>query len=118
MLPAPLAAVLLLPLVLALLPAGGRCQQGDGDRALPPSPSAAASEVLMARMHTVGQELADEVQSKYGFCMSSVNDDFNQTFSFNSDPSFISECNEQSQGTNNMQASHRSATFLVVYLGV
>uniref|UniRef100_A0A452YBB2 Uncharacterized protein n=1 Tax=Aegilops tauschii subsp. strangulata TaxID=200361 RepID=A0A452YBB2_AEGTS len=67
----------------------------------------------MARMYTVGQELADEVQSKYGFCMSNVNNDFNQTFNFTSDPSFISDCNEQTQGTNNIQAS-RSATFLVV----
>uniref|UniRef100_A0A8R7NY62 Uncharacterized protein n=2 Tax=Triticum urartu TaxID=4572 RepID=A0A8R7NY62_TRIUA len=104
MLPAPLAAVLLLPLVLALLPAGGRCQQGDDnpgpgvrDRALPPSASSAATAALMARMNTVSRELADEVQSKYGFCMSSVNNDFDQTFDLTSDPSFISECNEQTQ---------------------
>ncbi|EMS60049.1 hypothetical protein TRIUR3_18457 [Triticum urartu] len=50
----------------------------------------------MARMNTVSRELADEVQSK--------NNDFDQTFDLTSDPSFISECNEQTQGTNNIQA--------------
>jgi hypothetical protein len=69
----PLPAALLLLLVLALLPAGGRCQPGDGDiGALPPSPPTQSKEMLAARIATVSSELTGEVQSKYGFCMSNV----------------------------------------------
>ncbi|KAM0893377.1 hypothetical protein ACQ4PT_025129 [Festuca glaucescens] len=93
----PFPGALLLLLVLALLPAGGRCQPGDGDiGALPPSP--VSEEMLAARIATVSNELTGEVQSKYGFCMSSVDNDFNQTFDFSSDLSFMSDCMEQTKG--------------------
>jgi hypothetical protein len=97
------AGVLFLLLLLSLLPAGGRCQQGGvPDVALPPlpppPPSPVSREELLARMDAVTSDLTGEVQSKYGFCMSNVDNDFNETFNFNSDPSFISDCMDQSNG--------------------
>uniref|UniRef100_A0ACD5ZTL8 Uncharacterized protein n=1 Tax=Avena sativa TaxID=4498 RepID=A0ACD5ZTL8_AVESA len=100
--PVPAGALFLL-LLLSLLPAGGRCQQGGvPDGALPPlpppPPSPVSREELLARMDAVTSDLTGEVQSKYGFCMSNVDNDINETFNFNSDPSFISDCMDQSNG--------------------
>uniref|UniRef100_A0A0E0BB14 ABC transporter domain-containing protein n=1 Tax=Oryza glumipatula TaxID=40148 RepID=A0A0E0BB14_9ORYZ len=53
--------------------------------------------VLMARIDAVRDELAAEVQAKYGFCMANVQEDFTQAFSF-SNASFVSDCMEETQG--------------------
>ncbi|KAL6640995.1 hypothetical protein ACP70R_019176 [Stipagrostis hirtigluma subsp. patula] len=102
------AAVVLLLLLLLALPPAARCQQGigDGDRAPPPAvvqvldsapPLPADAQSLEREIERVGDQLAAEVQRKYGFCIADVANDFNQTFNFTADPSFASDCMEQTR---------------------
>ncbi|BAF26615.1 Os10g0442900 [Oryza sativa Japonica Group] len=105
------AAVAAAVFLAALLVPPARCQQQQV--ATPPPASATPPVrlppsappplvgvppgVLMARIDAVRDELAAEVQAKYGFCMANVQEDFTQAFSF-SNASFVSDCMEETQG--------------------
>uniref|UniRef100_A0A0D3HE49 ABC transporter domain-containing protein n=2 Tax=Oryza TaxID=4527 RepID=A0A0D3HE49_9ORYZ len=105
------AAVAAAVFLAALLVPPARCQQQQV--AIPPPASTSPPVrlppsappplvgvppgVLMARIDAVRDELAAEVQAKYGFCMANVQEDFTQAFSF-SNASFVSDCMEETQG--------------------
>ncbi|KAL6842406.1 hypothetical protein ACP4OV_027833 [Aristida adscensionis] len=99
-------SVFVVVVVVLALPPAARCQEGDGAplpavvqqvlESAPPLPPGA--EELHREIERVGNQLAGEVQRKYGFCVADVKEDFNQTFNFTSDPSFAADCMDQTGG--------------------
>uniref|UniRef100_A0A0D9XK46 ABC transporter domain-containing protein n=1 Tax=Leersia perrieri TaxID=77586 RepID=A0A0D9XK46_9ORYZ len=100
------ATAMALCLAAALLLPAARCQvtippaPPTPPVQLPPSPPVDGIppvSLMMERIDAVRDQLAGQVQAKYGSCMANVEEDFKQAFDF-PDTSFVSDCNVQTQG--------------------
>lgn len=105
------AVVLLISVVALSLLRPARCQLPPGGvvgrapppiaqviEGAPPLPVVQPQDGLEKDLRSVSDKLTAELQKKYGFCMADAQTDFNLTFDYTADPSFASDCMEQTRG--------------------